>query len=132
MKRLHHSTTMARLRKIMKNENVNKIRIESCKTLNGYWIDTPDGESVVLNTNGRGYISYLVYTSADRKEQGYIMNPNNIILRKFAFAIHFILNERRDWNMFEKTYFDEMSSFAREFRRGYAGYWKNVEDILKA
>lgn len=132
MKKLHHFTTMARLRKIMKHENFNKIRISSTKTLYGYWIDTIDGECITLVTNGRGYISYMVYTSADRTEQGYIMNPDNIICRKFAFALHFILNERRDWNMFEKTYFDEMSNFARDFRRGYANYWKNVEDILNS
>ena len=47
MKKLHPSTTMARLRKIMKSEDFNKIRITSSKTLNGYWIDTVDGESVV-------------------------------------------------------------------------------------
>lgn len=132
MKKLHPSTTMARLRKIMKSEDFNKIRITSSKTLNGYWIDTVDNESVVITTNGRGYISYLVYTSADRTEKGYIMNPDNIICRKFAFALHFVLNERRDWNMFEKSYFDEMSNFARDFRRGYANYWETVEDILKA
>lgn len=132
MKKLHPSTTMARLRKIMKSEDFNKICITSSKTLNGYWIDTVDGENVVIVTNGRGYISHLIYTSADRTEHGYIMNPDNIISRKFAFALHFVLNERHNWNMFEKSYFDEMSDFARNFRRGYANYWKTVEDVLKA
>lgn len=132
MKKLHHFTSMARLRKIMKHEDFNKIRITSSKTPNSYWIETVNGDLVTLVTNGRGYISYMIYTSADKTEQGYIMNPDNTILRKFVFALHFILNERREWNMLERTYFHEMSNFARDFRRGYAAYWETVEDILNA
>lgn len=115
MKKLHHFATMARLRKIMKHEDFNKIRITSSKTPNSYWIETVNGETLTLVTNGRGYISYMVYTSSNRTEQGFIMNPDNIVLRKFAFALHFILNERYELNMFEKIHFARNESICTRF-----------------
>lgn len=86
MKKLHPSITMARLRKIMKSDDFNKIHITSSKTLNGYWIDTIDGESVVITTNRGGYTKGLT-------EHTYNLIMN---ITRFTTGKRYVRNDGKD------------------------------------
>lgn len=127
MKKLHYSTTASRLRKIMKRDLFG-VRINGEK--DGYCIDVPGEGWMMIRTNGNGFLSYIKYRTID--ETGEIMNPDNIIAKKFVAALWFMLNEKREINMFEKDFLNEMRRFYRDFARGYASYWKTPADILNA
>ena len=129
MKKLHYSTTASRLRNIIKREDFNtNVRIS--KMTDGYCIDISGEEWSSIRTNGNGFLSYVEYHTTS--EKGYIMNPDNIVAKKFVAAVWHMLNEKREINMFEKSFLDEMRRFYRDFSRGYAKYWETPLDILNA
>lgn len=129
MKKLHYSTTASRLRNIIKREDFNtNVRIS--KMTDGYCVDISGEEWSSIRTNGNGFLSYIEYHTTN--EKGYIMNPDNIAAKKFVAAVWHMLNEKREINMFEKSFLDEMRRFYRDFSRGYAKYWETPLDILNA
>ncbi len=129
MKKLHYSTTASRLRNIIKREDFNtNVRISNMT--DGYRIDIPGEEWSSIHTNGNGFLSYIEYHTVS--EKGYIMNSDNIVAKKFIAAVWYMLNEKREINMFEKSFLDEMTRFYRDFSRGYAKYWETPLDILNA
>ena len=77
-------------------------------------------------------VKFLTAKRAVGGALAYIMNPDNIVAKKFVAAVWHMLNEKREINMFEKSFLDEMRRFYRDFSRGYAKYWETPLDILNA
>lgn len=133
MKTLHYKTLGRRLKDIMLLENYNSVRITKCLNLAQYYVEIPTGEVVSIWTSGDdphwNFPVAVEYYSADRSEKGMLRNKNKIV-GQFVFALVRNINERREINMFEKDFVEELGTWARHWNQQYTKYFHNNEDIL--
>ena len=126
--KLHYKTTTSRLKGLLRLENFNEVRVTS-EAAHTYWAEFPTGEIIQIWA-APALLVNVVYHSKD--ERGELNPAKHEIAAKLVFAIHQSLESRREINMFEKDFMNDLTSWARAFGRGYRKYMKNSLDVLNA